>query len=180
LVNDFLDFSRLETGYLKLNFGPTDLHKELVDLIEVMQPRFAGADMTLALRPDDKLPVIQADAPRLRRVFTNLLENALKYSSGQTTVTVEAYETEQDIQVSITDQGMGIAAEELPKVFDVFYRSRTQEKREGHGLGLAGVEAIVKGHGGRVMVSSQLGEGSTFTVALPKRHTSQDSSERQS
>lgn len=169
LVNDFLDFSRLEIGSLRLNFSATDLDKEFLELFELFQERFAQAGIGLVMNAWDKLPVIQADAPRLRRVFTNLLENALKYSEAGTTVSLEAQETEGEILVRVRDQGLGIPAEELPYIFDVFYRGRDRAKRAGHGLGLAGVEAIVKGHGGRVMVASQVGQGSVFTVALPKQ-----------
>jgi two-component system phosphate regulon sensor histidine kinase PhoR len=174
LVNDFLDFSRLEIGTLKLNFSATDLDKEFLELFELFQERFSQAGMTLEMQNWEKLPVIQADAPRLRRVFTNLLENALKYSGPGTTVSLEAQETASEILVRVRDQGMGIAAEELPYIFDVFYRGRDHgHPRQGHGLGLAGVEAIVKGHGGRVTVASQVGEGSVFTVALPKERPEQ-------
>jgi PAS domain S-box-containing protein len=169
LINDFLDFARLETGSLHLNFSATDLDKEFLELTEVFQPRFLAAGIDLRLVAGEKLPVIHADASRLRRVFTNLLENALKYSGPGTEVSLEPREQGEEIRVTVRDQGIGIAPEELPKVFDVFYRSRSQEKREGHGLGLAGVEAIVKGHGGRVSVTSQVGKGSTFTVVLPKK-----------
>jgi signal transduction histidine kinase len=170
LVNDFLDFSRLEIGTLKLNFSATDLDKEFLELFELFQERFSQAGITLEMQNWEKLPVIQADAPRLRRVFTNLLENALKYSGPGTTVSLEAQETAGEILLRVRDQGMGIAAEELPYIFDVFYRGRDHgAPRKGHGLGLAGVEAIVKGHGGRVTVASQVGEGSVFTVALPKQ-----------
>ncbi len=170
LVNDFLDFSRLEIGTLKLNFSATDLDKELMELIELFQDRFTQAGITLPPPTWDKLPVIQADGPRLRRVFTNLLENALKYSGAGSTVCLEAQETATEVLVRVRNQGMGIPAEELPFIFDVFYRGRDRAStRQGHGLGLAGVEAIVKGHGGRVTVASQVGEGSVFTVALPKQ-----------
>ncbi|MCA1988204.1 MAG: PAS domain S-box protein [Desulfarculus sp.] len=169
LVNDFLDFSRLELGRLTLNFSATDLSKELLELVEVYQERFDQAGISLTANLDENLPVIEADAPRLRRVFTNLLENALKYSSGGTSVRLEAEQTDGEILVRVRDQGIGIAAEELPFIFDVFYRGKNKGQRQGHGLGLAGAEAIVRGHGGRVLVASELGRGSVFTVALPKR-----------
>lgn len=170
LINDFLDFSRLESGRLRLNFSATDLDKEFLELFDLFQERFAQAGMKLEMRLAEKLPVIEADAARLRRVFINLLENALKYSGAGTTVTMEASDSGPDILVKISDQGIGIAPEELPYIFDVFYRGSGRGERQGHGLGLAGVEAIIKGHGGRVMVASQEGVGSVFTVALPKNH----------
>lgn len=168
LIDDFLDFSRLETGSLKLNLAATDLDKEFLELVEVLEPRFAQAGVGLVLEGWEKLPVIQADAPRLRRVFLNLLENALKYTAAGAQVSISLQETPREIMVQIADQGAGIPPEELPFIFDLFYRGARQDGRQGHGLGLAGVEAIVKGHGGRVLVSSELGRGSVFTVALPK------------
>ncbi|MFH1057317.1 MAG: PAS domain S-box protein [Pseudomonadota bacterium] len=169
LINEFLDFSRLELGRLSLNFGATDLVKELLELVEVYGERCRAAGITLATKLGEGIPVIEADAPRLRRVFTNLLDNAIKYSPTGTTVTLECDQTEQEVLVRVRDQGIGIAVEELPYIFDVFYRGQNRGKREGYGLGLAGAEAIVKGHGGRVMVSSELGKGSVFTVALPRQ-----------
>jgi two-component system phosphate regulon sensor histidine kinase PhoR len=168
IINDFLDFARLETGGLKLNFSATDLDKELLELVEALAPRFDQAGISLNLGYTEKLPVIQADALHLRRAFANLLENSLKYSPSGTAVTIDSEETEKEVLVKVMDQGVGIPAEELPYIFDMFYRAKGQESSKGHGLGLAGVEAIVKGHGGRVMVASEVGTGSVFTVALPK------------
>ena len=168
LINDFLDFSRLNLGRLKLNFDSMDLSKELHELIETFEPRFQDAGIRLRAKNIGELPEIEGDAPRLRRVFTNLLENALKYSESGTRVTVEAGETALEVLIRFEDQGIGINSEELPHVFNMFYRGRKLGHREGHGLGLAGVESIVNGHGGRVMVCSVPGQGSVFVVALPK------------
>lgn len=168
IINDFLDFARLETGGLKLNFSATDLDKELLELAEALGPRFDQAGISLELAYKEKLPVIQADALHLRRAFANLLENALKYSPGGTKVTIDSEETAEEVLLKVADQGVGIPGEELPYIFDMFYRAKGQESSKGHGLGLAGVEAIVKGHGGRVTVTSEMGKGSVFTVVLPK------------
>lgn len=174
IINDFLDFARLETGSLKLNFSATDLDKELLELAEALAPRFSQAGITLELGFKEKLPIIQADALHLRRAFSNLLENALKYSDSGTTVTLNFEETGKEVLIRVEDQGIGIAPEELPFIFDMFYRAHGQESRSGHGLGLAGVEAIVKGHHGRVLVASEVGKGSVFTVALPKEQPAED------
>lgn len=168
IINDFLDFARLETGGLKLNFSATDLDKELLELVETLGPRFEQAGIALKLVYQEKLPVIQADVLHLRRALGNLLENSLKYSPSGTMVAIDAEETGKEVLLKVADQGMGIPAEELPYIFDMFYRAKGQESGQGHGLGLAGMEAIVKGHGGRVMVASEVGKGSVFTVSLPK------------
>lgn len=167
IINDFLDFTRLETGNLKLNFSAVDLDKEFLELLETFQPRFDQAGIGLSMTSADKLPVIQADAGNLRRAFTNLLDNALKYSSRGSQVRIEAEAGGDSVTLRFIDQGEGISPEDLPYVFDMFYRGTGPGKKAGHGLGLAGVEAIVKGHGGRVMVSSEVGRGSVFSVLLP-------------
>jgi len=167
-VDDFLEFSRLETGRLKLSFRSVSLDKELLELFEAYQIRAAQRDLELNLHIDEALPIIQADVNRLRRVFTNLLDNALKFSKANGTITISAQEEGQEVIVRVMDEGIGIASSELPYIFDLFHRGRGVEKREGYGIGLATVRAIVEGHGGRVQVSSELGRGTTFTVCLPR------------
>jgi two-component system phosphate regulon sensor histidine kinase PhoR len=169
LIDDFLDFSRIETGSLKLNMRAASLDKELEELFETYKIMAAQQGIRLELRVEHILPVIEADTDRLRRVFTNLLDNAIKFSRKNGTVTVTAQEKDREIMVMVTDEGVGIDSEDLPHIFDVFHRGRTSGGEKGHGLGLATVKAIVEGHGGRVIAVSQPNEGATFTVFLPKR-----------
>jgi two-component system phosphate regulon sensor histidine kinase PhoR len=168
LVDDFLEFSRLETGRLKLNYGAVSLDKELMELYGLYQPRASQKGIELTIQIEEALPIIEADENRLRRVFTNLLDNALKFSKEGGTVTIAAREAAREIVVHIIDQGIGIDPEEIPFIFDIFHRSRGSDTREGYGIGLATVKAIVEGHGGKVRVQSELGKGSIFTVLLPK------------
>jgi two-component system, OmpR family, phosphate regulon sensor histidine kinase PhoR len=168
LINDFLDFSRLETGKLTLNLSPTNLNTEFADLMETYRTRFSQAGIKLKISYKDTLPIIYADLPQLHRAFVNLLENALKFSSADSTVSFEVEETEEEILVHVSDQGIGIPAEELPYIFDAFYRGRDHRKYHGHGLGLAAVEKIVRAHKGRVWVRSEVGKGTVFSIALPK------------
>jgi two-component system, OmpR family, phosphate regulon sensor histidine kinase PhoR len=168
LVDDFLEFSRLETGRLRLNHGAVSLDKELMELYGVYQPRASQKGIELTIQIEDALPIIEADENRLRRVFTNLLDNALKFSKEGATVTIAAREAARELVVDIIDQGIGIDPEEIPFIFDIFHRSRGSDTREGYGIGLATVKAIVEGHGGKVRVQSELGKGSIFTVSLPK------------
>ena len=168
LVDDFLELSRLQTGKLKLNFSATSLDKQLLELFEAYQPRAAQAGIELRLENKEALPIIEADAERLRRVFTNLLDNALKFAKERGAVTITAEQTDQDVRIKIIDEGIGIDERELLYVFDPFHRGRDVDDREGFGLGLAAVKTIVEGHKGRVIVESELGKGSVFTVILPK------------
>jgi PAS domain S-box-containing protein len=167
LISDFLEFARLQTGKLKLNLSATSLDKELMELCEAYQPKVSGAGLTLKLENENALPPISGDPRQLRRVFTNLLDNAVKFSSKGGKIIVSTAADASGIRVSVKDQGMGISADELPYIFDAFHRGKAGETVMGFGLGLAAVRVIVEAHGGSVNVESELGKGSTFTVVLP-------------
>lgn len=169
LVNDFLEFSRLQAGRLKLNLSATSLDKELMELCDSYQLKASQAGLSLELKNDEALPIITCDTNKILRVFSNLLENAIKFSKGKGTITVSTHQTKDEAIVKVKDEGVGIAREELPYIFDSFHRSWDIDRREGFGLGLASVKAIVEGHGGRITVESEPGAGSTFSVFLPKK-----------
>lgn len=152
-----------------MHFRATSLDKELVELYEIYQEKASQKDLSLHLRIEQALPIVEADVNRLRRVFTNLLDNALKFSREKGHITIMAEEGSQEVVIKVIDDGIGIDAAEMPYIFDLFHRGPAGEKKEGYGIGLATVKAIVEGHGGRVQVESKLGEGSTFTVHLPTR-----------
>jgi PAS domain S-box-containing protein len=168
LVEDFLEFSRLQTGRLKLNLGATSVDRLLMELREAYEPKAAELGLSLRLENGDDLPIIEGDARQLRRVFTNLLDNALKFSDKPGSVTVSIrHGKKNNVVVTVKDEGRGIPPEELPFIFDAFHRGKAGEKVKGFGLGLASAKAIVEAHGGRVLVESEMGKGSTFTVVLP-------------
>jgi signal transduction histidine kinase len=168
LVNDFLEFSQLDVGALNLVFGPTSLDKELIELLKTYEPKALQRGMRIELASPKTLSIIEADANRLRRVFANLLDNALKFSKDGGTITIATQETEEEVMIKVIDRGVGIDAKDIPYIFDPFHRGQDSREREGIGLGLAIVKAIVKGHGGRILVESELGKGSAFSVVLPK------------
>ncbi|HVI95961.1 MAG TPA: ATP-binding protein, partial [Anaeromyxobacter sp.] len=119
----------------------------------------------LEIAPD--VPHLLADPHRLERIVVNLLSNALKYSPGQAEVVVEVSGVEGGVAIAVLDRGVGIAPEDLPHVFDRFFRARGARRPEGLGLGLYITRLLVEAHHGRVEVTSQLGQGSTFRVVLP-------------
>jgi len=170
LINEFLEISRLQTGKLKLNFSPTSIDKELMELCDVHTVRASQSNITLKFETQEDLSIsiIEADSLQLRRVFSNLLENAIKFSNDKGTITVSTQETAQEVLVKVKDEGIGIDPEELPYIFDPFHRGKIKGKTEGFGIGLAAVKTIVEGHGGSILVESKVGEGSVFTVILPK------------
>ena len=168
LVRDFLEFSRLQAGQLHLNFTATSLDKELWELFDLYQPKASQRGITLELHTAGALPIIEADIDRLHRVFTNLLDNALKFSKEKGKITIRVEEADQEVKVQIKDEGIGIGPDDLPYIFDLFYRGRSVATKKGSGVGLGTVKAIVEGHRGRVFVASELGKGTVFTVLLPK------------
>ncbi|MBN2032222.1 MAG: PAS domain S-box protein [Deltaproteobacteria bacterium] len=168
LVSDFLGFARLQTGKLKLNFQATSLDKELMELFDAYQPKAVQSGIKLELKNEKALPLIEADPDRMRRVFTNLLDNAFKFSTKGKIISISTEETVREVSVSIKDEGRGIDPDDLPFIFDIFHRGKQADEKTGQGIGLATVKAIVEGHGGKVTVRSKPGQGSTFTVVLPK------------
>ena len=118
----------------------------------------------------DDLPPVDADATHLERIFTNLLSNALKYSAPDTPVIITLTRQGNEVVASVADQGVGIAADELPQLFRRYYRGEAgRGKRESLGLGLYIAKGLVEAHGGRIWVESEPGKGSRFSVALPVR-----------
>lgn len=168
LIDGFLEYSRLQTGKLNFNFTATSLDKELIEIYETYQVKGSPKGIQFELRNMEPLPVVDADSKYLQRAFSNLLDNALKYSREKGLITINTQHTDQYIMVKVADRGTGIDSKDLPYIFDPFYQGCGEKRGKGYGLGLAIVKAIVEGHGGRIFVESELGKGSVFTVVLPK------------
>jgi PAS domain S-box-containing protein len=169
LIDGFLEYSRLQTGKLNFNFAATSLDKELIEIYETYKTKGSQMGIQFELRNTETLPVVEADSKYLQRAFSNLLDNALKHSREKGLVTITTQHTDQYIMVKIKDRGAGIDSKDLPYIFDPFYQGSGEKRGRGYGLGLAVVKAIVDGHEGKIFVESELGKGSVFTVALPKR-----------
>jgi len=172
-VEDFLDFSRLQAGRLTLNLSATSVDKLLLELYQAYEPKAADLGLRLCLESNDDLPLIEGDSRQLRRVFANLLDNAVKFSAVGGTITLCSQLGEEGLVITVRNDGPGIPPEELPFIFDAFHRGKIGKKIKGFGLGLASVKAIVEAHGGRVLVESQPGQGSVFRVILPESFASQ-------
>ncbi|MBW1903262.1 MAG: ATP-binding protein [Deltaproteobacteria bacterium] len=139
-----------------------------MELYDAYQTKAARSHINLEFQTGEALSVIEGDAKRLRRVFTNILDNAFKFSKENTKITLISEENKQASIVKIKDQGCGIDPRDLPYIFDAFHRGRDAKRYEGSGVGLAAAKTIVEAHGGRINVESELGKGSVFTVVLPK------------
>jgi two-component system sensor histidine kinase ResE len=176
LALDLLDLARLEAGTADLNMSPVDMGVLLRTVVEKFNPQAQKAGIRLQANIPDGLPTLIGDGDRLAQVFTNLVDNALKFTPTNGQVTLSAVHRAAEMQVSITDTGQGIPKEALPRLFDRFYqvdasRSRaggeTAAGRRGAGLGLAIVQEIVLAHNGRIEVRSEVGQGTTFVIYLP-------------
>lgn len=165
MVEELLDFSRLQSGRLKINLSKIDLVAELSDAVLMFTERARQENIALNYdEPMDILPIM-GDSNRLRQVFVNILDNALKYSDAGDSVTVTVQREENNAIIAIRDTGIGIASEDLPKVKTRFYKANAT--RRGSGIGLAVADEIVSMHGGSLTLDSKEGVGTTVTITLP-------------
>lgn len=162
---DLVDSARLEAGQLKLQQQAVELGSFLTELLD-RSSMVMAVDRIRVQLPDD-LPSVYADPDRLERIFINIISNALKYSPPDTEVVVTAEGRDSVIEVSVIDQGVGIAPEDIPNLFQRFYRAKGPHKTEGLGLGLYITRMLVEAHGGSIWVESELGKGSSFSFTLP-------------
>ena len=164
-VEELLDFSRLQSGRLKLNPTKLDLVAELSDAVLMFTERARQENIQLNYdEPMDILPIM-GDANRLRQVFVNILDNALKYSDAGDSITVLVQVADNKATILIQDTGIGIAPEDLPKIKTRFYKANAT--RRGSGIGLAVADEIVSMHNGTLTLDSKEGVGTTVSITLP-------------
>jgi two-component system phosphate regulon sensor histidine kinase PhoR len=170
LVDDLLDLSLLESKRLTLELKPVDVSVLVAHTVDKLRPLAQTQRLTLHQSAPPGI-VVSADADRLEQVLTNLVDNALKYTPEGGRVDVQVAAANGEIEVLVNDSGRGIGPEDLPHVFERFYRADRSRTRGsgGTGLGLAIAKHIVEAHGGRISVSSQPNAGTTFKVTLPRR-----------
>lgn len=168
LVNDLLTLSRSRHGILTEHVEPVDVGDVIESVAGLQRTRAEAKDITLEVDVPELLPPVRADSEGLTQVMTNLIANAVKYTPGGGRVLVSAQADDSDITVRIKDTGIGIPKEDLGRVFDEFYRSRTAREFEqvGTGLGLAIAKSIVTALSGSIEVESEIGVGTEFTVRL--------------
>jgi PAS domain S-box-containing protein len=167
LINDFLDIQRMESGQLAYEKKYFELQPILEKVIEMQQ--INTKNHTITLESEAGPLMMLGDKAKLEQVFTNLINNAIKYTPGGGEINVHACQEAGQLKVSVTDTGLGIPEESIDQLFTRFYRIDNSDRRKigGTGLGLAIVQEIVKAHQGEIMVQSEYGKGSTFTVVFP-------------
>lgn len=165
MIQDLVDSARLESGVLDVRLEATDLRM----IVQSVAERYHSTPDSSRLRVEAQsdLPLVSADPERIDRVVANLVGNALKYSPADREVVVKLSSRCGGVVCSVADRGVGIAPEDLPRVFDRYYRARTTRAADGLGLGLYIAKMMIEAHGGRIWVESELGRGSTFSFELP-------------
>lgn len=171
LIKDWLDFSKIEKGKLVETFESLSLVSLLQETIESLRPLAEEKNVTITIQPDHKdIPMIKGDRQSLQQLFTNLINNAIKFNRQGGKVYVTLRERDSNLEIKISDTGIGIGQEDLPLIFDEFHRVRSDESQRvpGTGLGLSIARKIAEAHSASIKVESSLGEGTTFTVRFPE------------
>jgi len=167
MVEELLELSRIESGQAPLRLAPTSVAELVIPPVDRLRPQAerAGLEITVLLPPE--LPPVVADLDRARLVLTNLVHNAVKFTPPGGRITVAAEPAGDEVILSVQDTGVGIPADDLPRIFERFYKADRARSGGGTGLGLAIAKHIVQGHGGRIWAESAEGQGSTFHFTLP-------------
>jgi two-component system phosphate regulon sensor histidine kinase PhoR len=169
LVEDVLSLARLESPGMELTLSEVDLPELLHSIMRDWEKRLAAKQLKSHLNFPGNLPRLRGDETRLQELIYNLLDNAVKYSKPGGTVSLRAEPAGDSVRISVADQGVGIAENDLPRIFERFYRADKSRSNEhpGTGLGLSIVKHIAQLHGGSVKAESELGKGTTISVVLP-------------
>jgi signal transduction histidine kinase len=169
LVNDLLDASKLESGTMRLELASIDLRGLFNELRETMEPLAREKSLKMEQDLPADLPPVEADRAKLRRILVNLVSNAIKFTSRGGHVTMRAAREDGRVRISVSDTGVGIAPEDVKRLFDKYEQARSRATRgeKGTGLGLYITKQLVELHDGEIKVDSEVGKGSTFSFTIP-------------
>ncbi|MBQ9948906.1 MAG: HAMP domain-containing histidine kinase [Oscillospiraceae bacterium] len=165
MVEELLDFSRIQNGKFTLQMANTDILAELDDALLIYYDKAGKENKTITYNEPEFLCVVYGDKNRLRQVFINVIDNALKYTDAGGRIDIAAERTDEELHIIVKDTGCGIAASDLPKVKAKFYKANST--RRGSGIGLAVADEIISMHGGELDIQSELNVGTTVTITLP-------------
>jgi two-component system phosphate regulon sensor histidine kinase PhoR len=168
MAAELTQLSRIESGQVRLEKEPVNLNALVEEVLAEMHPLAAKQQVTLAKGLPPDLPLIRADKDRIRQTIVNLVHNAIKFNRLGGKVTVSTGYDGESVAVSVADTGIGISREDLPRVFERFYKADKARAGAGTGLGLAIAKHTVQAHGGDIRVQSEEGKGATFTFTLPR------------
>ena len=165
MVEELLDFSRIQSGHFSLQFTAMDVIAELEDALLIYIDKAKKENKTLSYNEPQFMAAVHGDKNRLRQVFINIIDNAVKYTEEGGSVDVLAQKSDSSVVISVSDNGCGIAPEDLPKVKQKFFKANST--KHGSGIGLAVADEIISMHGGTLDIESSPGEGTTVTITLP-------------
>ena len=165
MVEELLDFSRMQNGHFTLQQSTMDILAELGDAVLIYQDRAAREGIAISYDEPEMLPFVYGDKNRIRQVFINIIDNAIKYSDAGGKVDIRTFEKDGMIHVVVKDNGCGIKESDLPKIKTKFYKAN--HTRRGSGIGLAVADEIITAHGGTLKIESREARGTTVTITLP-------------
>ncbi len=167
MVSELTELSRIETGKADLEKSPTDLNLLIEGVIAQLKPLAERQQVTMTSELVSHLPIITVDCDRIRQTVVNLVHNAIKFNHAGGRVTVSTKADRESVTVSVSDTGLGIAKDDLPHVFERFYKADKARTRSGSGLGLAIAKHTIQAHNGNIRAESEEGKGSTFSFSIP-------------
>ena len=170
LINDILNYAKLEAGHVEFDMKPVPLHPLLMDLESLITPQLRARDLTYDYTGCDTKLTVWADAEKVRQILLNLLSNAIKFTEPGGTIAISCIDRDETVSIVVRDTGLGIPADRLSSVFEPFVQleRRLTSNHEGTGLGLAISRDLARGLGGELSVRSEIGEGSEFDLSLKK------------
>ena len=170
MVGELLELSRIESGQVPLEMTEVDANQILAGAVERLNVQAERAKLDLKTTPAEEPAYILADPPRLEQVLVNIIHNAIKFTPEGGQITCRINTAPDSITFEISDTGRGIPREDLPRIFERFYKSKRPKQGSGTGLGLSIAKHLVEAHGGQIWAESLLGEGSTFFISLPRQN----------
>jgi two-component system phosphate regulon sensor histidine kinase PhoR len=170
MVSELTELSRIETGKAELMMTPVDVNVLIEEVAAQLSP--LAQQVTIATDLANDIPIVRADNDRIRQTLVNLVHNAIKFNRPGGRVTISTKAERESVTVSVSDTGIGITKEDLPHVFERFYKADKARPRGGSGLGLAIAKHTIQAHGGNIWVQSEEGKGSTFSFSLPLKANS--------
>ena len=174
LINDILDLSKLEAGKLELHYMSIPIRRFIDGLATSLRPQMEEKRLNFDIKVAEELDDIVADDMRLKQIVLNLVTNAIKFSHPEGTIGISIRRVENTVEFAVRDTGVGIRADELPRLFQPFQQTASgSRKKEGTGLGLSITKKLVELHGGSIVATSEFGKGSTFVVKMPMMVSSQ-------
>ncbi len=169
MINDLLDISRIESGRAEMRFEKHKLPSIIENVHDILTPQLREKNILWTIDIAEDIPEVFVDRGQIERVFINLVGNAIKFTPPEGTIKITAHSDEKEVKIEVSDTGIGISSEDLPKLFDEFYRVENEinQNLRGTGLGLSLVKKIIEAHRGEIWVTSELNKGTVFHLTLP-------------